>query len=82
MIKFLTVYLTLCSVSVAFANPTADFDTQKKRTLGFIQERLDTITAHKACVEKATNQDQLRECNKNQRMSAMKQRQDLMKEKK
>jgi hypothetical protein len=80
MIKLFTVLITLAAVSNGYADAT--FEDQKKRTLGFIEERLATITAHKVCVEKATSQEQIRECNKNQRMSAMKQKQSMQEESK
>ena len=79
MSKILTVLFTL-AVTVSAHATDANFAEQKKRTLGFIEERLATITAHKACVEKATSQEQIRDCNKNQRMSAMKQKHNIMDE--
>ncbi len=79
MIKILTLLITLVS-SLAFAE--GNFEENKTRTLTFIGEREATIVAHKACVEKATKQEELRDCNKAQRMAAMKQKQGMKREKK
>lgn len=79
MIKILTLFITLYS-SLSFAEPS--FEEHKARTLKFIAERETTIAAHKSCVEKATTNEEIRECNKQQRMTAMKQKQMMKKEKK